>query len=177
MNQLDYVVWITNASASTQSVTLSGNLSAWNTGATWTYPTISNVNVSIPAHTTQSVTVGPISWTPGPASYWWPNVPYVSGYKAQLHMLNLTVSGTGFSDSGSYRFGFREVTQSGTPYNLNGVQVNFRGDSLIGLDYYISFLIGNSGNIDATDTFAGQIPPAGSSPGWPQALGNYEHLN
>jgi len=174
---LNYVVSITNASASSQNVTLSGNLTAWNTGANWTYPTISNVNVTIPAHTTQPVSVGPISWNLGSASYWWPNIPYVSGYQAQLHNLNLTVTAGSITDSGTYRFGFREVTQSGTNYKLNGVQVNFRGDSLVGLDYFIGYVTGHAERIDSTDTFAGMIPPAGTSLGWPQAVDNYEHLN
>ena len=43
----------------------------------------------MPADTTTKVTVGPLPWRADQASYWWPNVPYRAGYRAQLHELDI----------------------------------------------------------------------------------------
>jgi hypothetical protein len=60
------------------------------------------------------VTVCPVTWILGSSSYWWPNVPYRSGYRAQLHDLAIhAATDDGHSSDAIYRFGFRESTQNG----------------------------------------------------------------
>ena len=73
-----------------------------------------------------------------------------------------------------YRFGFRESTQNGEHYHLNGVRLNFRGDSLQGANYD---RIDNGGKGDAYDTLPGFLPPSTGNGGWPQAVDNYQRLN
>jgi hypothetical protein len=171
---LYYDVWLRNASSGAQTVSLSGNLSSWN-GDTWTYPSLPSQQVNLLANSTTKVTVGPVNWSLGTASYWWPNVPYQSGYTAKLHHLNLSISGGG-SHSTSVRFGFRECKQQGdgqgnTCYFLNGTRANFRGDSLQGANYD---RINNGGQGNAYDTLPGFLPGAN---GWPKAVDNYQRLN
>jgi hypothetical protein len=172
---LSYAVWVTNATAATAEVTLSSSLSSWN-GDSWSYPTLPAMPVSIPAHTTTKLTVGPVTWNLGPDSYWWPNVPYQAGYTAKLHHLNLSISGDG-SHQTSTRFGFRECKQAGdglgnTCYFLNGVRVNFRGDSLQGANY--DSILHGGGPGDAYGTLPGFLP---GTNGWPKAVENYQRLN
>lgn len=171
---LTYEVWLRNGSAGAANVTLSGNLTSWN-GDSWTYPSLPSQPVSIPANTTIKVTVGPVNWDLGSASYWWPNVPYQAGYEARLHTLNLSLSGDASHET-SVRFGFRECTQGpdgqgNTCYFLNGIRVNFRGDSLQGANYD---RIDNGGKGDAYSTLPGFLPGPN---GWPKAVDNYQRLN
>ena len=127
------------------------------------------------ARSTAKVTVGPVAWNLGSASYWWPNVPYRPGYRAQLHALSVhAATDDGRTSDARYRFGFRESTQNGEHYHLNGVRVNYRGDSLQGADYD---RINNGGKGDAYDTLPGFLPPSGANGGWPQAVDNYQRLN
>jgi beta-galactosidase/beta-glucuronidase len=78
---LSYDVEVSNATAKDRKVRLSATLGSWN-GAKWKYPGIPSTNVTVPANSTRTVTVGPLSWRAGSASYWWPNVPYTAGYRA-----------------------------------------------------------------------------------------------
>ena len=80
----------------------------------------------------------------------------------------------GHTSDATYRFGFREATQNGDYYYLNGVRVNFRGDNLQGADYD---RINNGGKGDAYDTLPGFLPPSPGNGGWPQAVDNYQRLN
>jgi hypothetical protein len=176
-SNLYYDVWITNGTASPTNLTLSGNLTSWN-GNSWAYPTIASQPVLIPAFSTTKITIGPVPWNLGAASYWWPNVPYQSGYTAQLHNLNLTLSsGATTINTDTVTFGFRQVVQqsdgTNTCYFLNGIRVNFRGDSLQGADYDSINYGGGQG--DAYDTLPGFLP--GTTNGWPQAVDNYQRLN
>ncbi|MEU7875194.1 RICIN domain-containing protein [Dactylosporangium sp. NPDC049140] len=171
---LTYDVTVTNTSANSRTVTLSGSLGS-DTGASFSYPALPSRTVTVAAHSTTKVTVGPIAWNLGSASYWWPNVPYRSGYRAQLHRLAVHAStDNGGASDATYRFGFRETTQNGEYYNLNGVRVNFRGDSLQGADYD---RVDNGGKGDAYDTLPGFLPPSAGDGGWPQAVDNYQRLN
>ena len=173
-DSLTYDVSVSNNASSAQTLTLSGSLSSWNSSA-WSYPSLPSTQVTVAAKATTTVTVGPVHWGLGTGSYWWPNVPYVSGYHAQLHVLTLVFSnGNQTLDSEGYRFGFREITQ-GQYWYLNGVRVNFRGDNLQGADYDRINYGGGKG--DAYDTYPGFLPPSSSNPGWPQAVDNYERLN
>ncbi|HEX3048907.1 MAG TPA: malectin domain-containing carbohydrate-binding protein [Bacillota bacterium] len=174
-SNLYYDVWVTNASGSSSSLTISGSLSSWN-GTVFSYPAIGDQSFTVNANTTSKITVGPIAWSLGTASYWWPNVPYTSGYTAQLHNLNLTLKQSGATkDTKTIRFGFREVVQksdgTNTNYYLNGIRVNFRGDNLQGANYD-SINYGGIG--DAYDTYPGFLP---GTNGWPKAVDNYQRLN
>ncbi len=176
---LSYDVWIHNDSASPANVTLAGSLDSWN-GDPWSYPALPNQAVSIPAGQTTKVTIGPINWNLGTDSYWWPNVPYEPGYTAQLHELDLSISGGG-THATSVRFGFRECRQvspdaSHTIYTLNGVRVNFRGDSLQGANYdrIDSNGAAPGGLGDAFSTYPGFLPGPN---GWPKAVDHYQRLN
>ncbi|MFI6929575.1 RICIN domain-containing protein [Streptomyces sp. NPDC050287] len=171
---LTYDVSVTNTSGSSRSVTLTGSLASDN-GASFSYPSLPSKTVTVAAHSTAKVTVGPVAWNLGSTSYWWPNVPYQSGYRAQLHKLSVHAStDDGRTSDATYRFGFRETTQNGEYYYLNGVRVNFRGDSLQGADYD---RIDNGGKGDAYDTLPGFLAPSTGNGGWPKAVDNYQRLN
>ncbi|MBW8806703.1 MAG: hypothetical protein JF587_23030, partial [Catenulisporales bacterium] len=119
---LTYDVSVTNTSGSSRSVTLTGSLASDN-GTSFSYPTLPSATVTVAAHSTAKVTVGPVAWNLGTTSYWWPNVPYRSGYRAQLHDLSVHAStDDGHTSDATYRFGFREFTQNGAYYYLNGVR-------------------------------------------------------
>lgn len=173
---LYYDVWITNSSASAKNLTISGNLTSWN-GDNVPYPAIADQAVSVAPGSAGKVTVGPIPWNLGSASYWWPNVPYQPGYTAKLHHLNLTLkNGVTVIDTNTVRFGFKELVQksngTNTCYFLNGIRVNFRGDSLQGADYDSIAYGGGPG--DAYDTLPGFLP---GTNGWAKAVDNYQRLN
>jgi len=175
-NQLYYDVWVSNSQPQAQSVTLSGSLNSWN-GTAWSYPAIPDTAVTAAASSVTKVTIGPIAWNLGSTSYWWPNVPYVAGYRAQLHNLVLTAGQSGATvDQTTVRFGFRETRQASdgtnTCYFLNGIRVNFRGDSLQGADY--DSINSGGGYGDAYDTLPGFLEGAN---GWRQAVDNYQRLN
>ncbi|TDB71936.1 RICIN domain-containing protein [Micromonospora sp. KC721] len=171
---LSYDVSVRNTSGSSRSVTLTGSLSS-NNGTAFSYPELPSRTLTVAAHSTATVTVGPVAWNLDSTSYWWPNVPYRSGYRAQLHRLTVhAVADDGHTSDATYRFGFREATQNGDYYYLNGVRVNFRGDNLQGADYD---RINNGGKGDAYDTLPGFLPPSPGNGGWPQAVDNYQRLN
>ena len=160
--QLSYDVYVSNATGSPQDVVLGGRLGSWN-GEKWQYPAVPDRTVRVPAGTTK-VTVGPLDWRAGPDSYWLPNVPYRAGYRAQLHDLSVTLkprSGQPDVVLGSesfVRFGFREIAQVGDHYELNGVRVNFRGDSLQGA------------NFDSIDVHGNAATPTTLLPGFLDAV-------
>ncbi|WP_328842202.1 RICIN domain-containing protein [Streptomyces europaeiscabiei] len=171
---LTYDVSVTNTSGSSRSVTLTGSLAS-DSGESFNYPSLPSRTVTVAAHSTAKVTVGPVAWNLGSASYWWPNVPYRSGYRAQLHKLSVHAStDNGRTSDASYRFGFRDTTQNGEYYYVNGVRMNFRGDSLQGADYD---RIDHGGKGDAYDTLPGFLPPSAGNGGWPKAVDNYQRLN
>ncbi|WP_200942935.1 RICIN domain-containing protein [Cellulomonas sp. Root485] len=171
---LSYDVTVRNTSGSSRSVTLTGSLSSIN-GTAFSYPALPSRTVTVAARSTATVTVGPVAWNLDSTSYWWPNVPYRSGYRAQLHGLTVhAVTDDGQTSDATYRFGFREATQNGEYYYLNGVRVNFRGDNLQGADYD---RVNNGGKGDAFDTLPGFLPPSSGNGGWPQAVDNYQRLN
>ncbi|MEU3891867.1 RICIN domain-containing protein [Streptomyces sp. NPDC029041] len=171
---LTYDVSVTNTSSSSRSVTLTGSLAS-DSGGSFDYPSLPSRTVTVAAHSTAKVTIGPVAWNLGSASYWWPNVPYRSGYRAQLHKLSVHAStDNGRTSDASYRFGFRDTTQNGEYYYVNGVRMNFRGGSLQGADYD---RIDNGGKGDAYDTLPGFLPPSAGNGGWPKAVDNYQRLN
>jgi beta-galactosidase/beta-glucuronidase len=143
---LSYDVYLTNATAKAQTAQLSGSLSSWN-HAGWRYPTLGDRPVSVPAGTTTKVTVGPLPWRADQASYWWPNVPYRAGYRAQLHELDVRLdprTPAMQTSTADVRFGFRELRQVGDHFELNGRRVNFRGDSIQGANSTTSTSTGSA---------------------------------
>lgn len=180
---LSYDVQVTNSTDQSQKVDLTGALSSWN-GQGWKYPAIPTQHAVVPANTTATVTVGPLRWRADKGSYWTPNVPYREGYTAQLHELDVQIAsrptagpnGGGPKSTSEYgvRFGFRELKQVGDHFELNGVKVNFRGDSLQGANYDN---IDHHGVSDAYDTLPGFLEPSDGNGGWPQAVRNYQRLN
>ncbi|WP_370517040.1 sugar-binding domain-containing protein, partial [Streptomyces acidiscabies] len=171
---LTYDASVTNTSGAARTVTLTGSLASDN-GTSFSYPALPSSTVTVAAHSTVKVTVGPVAWNLGSSSYWWPNVPYRQGYRAQLHRLTVhAATDDGHTSDATYRFGFRESSQNGEYYYLNGVRVNFRGDNLQGADFD---RIDNGGKGDAYDTLPGFLPPSSGNGGWPQAVDNYQRLN
>ena len=171
---LSYDVWVSNASDRERTVALTGRLASWN-HSHWPYPTLPPASVRVPAGETVRVTVGPVEWALGPASYWWPNVPYRPGYRAQLHWLQLALAEEGQTlHSAQVRFGFRESRQQGPCFTLNGVHINYRGDNLQVANYD---RIDCGGRGDAIDTLPGFLPPSEANPGWPRAVDNFLRLN
>lgn len=167
-------VWVTNSGSAPRTITLRAGLTSWN-GTDWPYPDLPAAEHVVPPRSTIKASLGPVAWLADPESYWWPNVPYREGYRAQLHVLHLYL----FTDGAplhraSVRFGFREVQQRGPFYTLNGVRVNFRGDNLQVANYD---RIDCSGRGDAIDTLPGFLPPTDETPGWPQAVDNFLRLN
>jgi len=182
-DSLSYDAWVTNAGSTVQQVTLTGMLSSWN-GDPFVYPQIGSVGAIVQPGQTTKVTIGPIHWGLGPASYWWPNVPYQPGYVARLHVLTVGLqdSSGAVDDSAGYRFGFRDVSQEGSRYLLNGVLFDLRGENMAGsdFDYLPSHAPGDAGQVypsDAYDRYPGFLPPGDGNPGWPQAVDNLERLN
>lgn len=174
-------VWVKNGGTAAASGSVDVALSSWSCDAV-TYPKLSATPVSALAPgKTVKVTVGPVTWGLGASSYWWPNVPYTKGYRAKLHVARVTVTpdatggGAEAAHSLPVRFGFRQSKQNGPYYELNGIRVNFRGDNIQGANYD-SINIGK-GTSDAFDLLPGFLPPSGNSPGWPQAVDNYQRLN
>ncbi len=173
---LSYDVYLTNATSRAQEAQLSGRIGSWNDSG-WRYPSPSDRQVSVPADSTAKVTVGPLPWRADQASYWWPNVPYRAGYRAQLHELDVRLdprTPAMQTSTADVRFGFRELRQVGDHFELNGRRVNFRGDSIQGanfdnIDYH--------GVSDAYDSFPGFLEPSAGNAGWPKAVDNYLRLN
>lgn len=181
---LSYDVKVTNSTDREQKVDVDGALSSWN-GQGWKYPAVPTEHAVVPANTTAAITVGPLRWRADEGSYWTPNVPYQADYTAQLHELGVSITsrpvgggeGSGGPKSTSeygVRFGFRELKQVGDHFELNGVKVNFRGDSIQGANYDN---IDHHGVSDAFDTLPGFLEPSEGNGGWPQAVRNYQRLN
>jgi hypothetical protein len=174
-------VWVKNGGTAAASGSVDVALSSWNCDAV-TYPNLSATPVSALAPgKTVKVTVGPVTWGLGASSYWWPNVPYAKGYRTKLHVARVTVTpdatggGAEAAHSLPFRFGFRQIKQTGAYYELNGIRVNFRGDNIQGANY--DSINNGKGTSDAYDLLPGFLPPSGNSPGWPQAIDNYQRLN
>ena len=174
-------VWVKNSGTAAASGSVDVALSSWNCDAV-TYPKLSATPVSALAPgKTVKVTVGPVTWGLGASSYWWPNVPYTKGYRSKLHVARVTVTpdatggGAEAAHSLPFRFGFRQIKQNGPYYELNGIRVNFRGDNIQGANY--DSINTGKGVSDAFDLLPGFLPPSGNSPGWPQAIDNYQRLN
>ncbi len=159
-DQFSIDVWVKNDGASAATGTVDVGLSSWTCDGT-TYPSVPSKMVSVPAGQTVKVTLGPITWGLGATSYWWPNVPYVQGYRAKLHVARVTVTpdaaggGAAAAHSIPVRFGFRQSRQVTAHYELNDIPIKFRGDNLQGADYDSIKTAGAKDNSDAFDLFQG----------------------
>ena len=134
-------VWLRNTTGKARTVALDASLSSWNK-SDWRYPDIPAATATIPAHATVKVRLGPVSWTPGSESYWWPNIPFREGYRAQLHCLNFTVAEAGAPcHTTSTRFGFVEHGEGPHYYTVNGVRVTGLSDGAAegGLSHYDAY--------------------------------------
>jgi len=158
---------ISNAEDHPQAVDITGELQSWNKGFV-RYPKVHSASATIPAHGTMSVCLASIVWPLGPKGYWWPNVPYRRGYRAQLHVLTLQLYASGhFIESKESRFGFREFRVVGNHYELNGVHVNLRGDNQQEANF----------GTDAYGVKRGFGRPTETNGGWPEAVNNLLRLN
>ena len=136
--------------------------------ARFDYPTLVPIARQVPPHSRQLVDLGPVAWNLGAGSYWWPNIPYRAGYRAQLHELSLDVQIDGKRvNEYRQRFGFRQFAAVGNHYELNGVRVNLRGDNQQEANF----------GTDAYGIKKGFGPPTADNPGWPQAVDNWQRLN
>lgn len=160
-------VSVTNSSSKPATVSIAGHLRSWN-GGKFKYPHIPSQETVIRAGESRTVDLGEVKWTPGPESYWWPNVPYRPGYKAQLHILDVSLKVNGQTvHQTTQRFGFRQFTVRGNHYELNGIRCNLRGDNQQEADF----------GADAYGIRPGFGPPSPGNAGWPQAVDNILHLN
>ncbi len=161
------IITIANSSDHSATVILSGSLTSWNR-SNFRYPSLRSFTVHLPAKSTRTVDMGRISWKLGRASYWWPDVPYRHGYRAQLHILHLALKENGVvTDRFRQRFGFRQFRAVEDHYELNGIRCNLRGDNQQEANF----------GTDAYGVRPGFGPPSKSNPGWPQAVDNLLHLN
>jgi hypothetical protein len=133
---LSFDVWIKNHTDSPQTIAVQAGLSPWKR-QNWPYPVLPAVKAELPAQATVKVSVGPIKWGLGEASYWWPNIPFREDYTAQLHYLNVQLLEKGkMLARRTQRFGFVEhaegpahpVSKSPWYYSVNGVRVTGIGD-------------------------------------------------
>jgi len=168
-------VSVTNSGAAAATGTVSAVLSSASCEAL-SYPALPPTPVTVPPGETVVVTLGPVSWGLGASSYWWPNVHYRAGYRAALHYASVSVATAGGATHVlPVRFGFRQIVQAGDHYELNGVRVNFRGDSLQGANY--DSIRAARDVSDAYDLVPGFLPPSPGNAGWPGAVDNWQRLN
>lgn len=114
------------------AATISGTLGSAR-GTAWSYPIVPSTTLpAIPAGTAVTVSVT-LPWALGPASWWWPNRPFVEDYMPQLHWLNVSLidtHGAALAGGASRRFGFVEHAAGGAYYfTLNGIRVNQLSDA------------------------------------------------
>ena len=139
--ELTCEVWLRNTTGKVRAVSIGATLSSWNKYP-WEYPKIPTVAATIPAHGETKVVFGPVPWTLGPESYWWPNIPFLEDYKAQLHNLNFNLTEAGkLWHTTETRFGFVEHAEGPYYYTVNGLRVTGLSDGTPegGLDDYDSY--------------------------------------
>ena len=162
-----YDMVVRNDGATAMTVAIDGRLSSWNR-AGWTYPTVPATTLTVPAHGEASVTVGPLAWTAGPASWWWPNKLFREDYIAQLHTLDLTLGAAGtVIATRRQRFGFVEWGEGPFYYLVNGVRINQLSDSTpeSGMSAY-----------DCYTTSPAFLPPTRPGTGCPETFRRYMRL-
>lgn len=160
-------VWLENHSAQAHKVQLHARLSSWN-NAPWKYPSLPDNSATVPAHSQIKVTLGPVNWALGHASYWWPNKPFRENYTPQLHNLELSLSEPHRTlQTLTRRFGFVEWTEGPYYYLVNGVRLNFISDATpeAAMSDY-----------DCYSTAPAFLPPTQAEPGCPETWKRYMRL-
>jgi hypothetical protein len=162
--QLVYDVWVHNAGSSSRSVVLDGKLASYNK-SDWTYPSLPARAATLPPGTVTKLTVGPVAWNLGQASYWWPNIPFREDYAAQLHNLNLTLKqGTTPLDAYTQRFGFAEYGEGPYYYTINGVRIGVQAAA------------SDTEPAEGFAKAAEYLPPTGPGTGCPETWRRYLRL-
>jgi len=160
-------VWLENHSADERPVKLRASLSPWN-AAHWKYPSLSDITATVPAHSQIKVTIGPVNWGLGNASYWWPNKPFREDYTPQLHNLELSLAEKRKTlQTLTRRFGFVEWTEGPFYYLVNGVRINLISDATPepAMSEY-----------DCYSTAAAFLPPTVAGTGCPETWKRYMRL-
>ena len=162
---------VTNAGSVPVEVTLRSELASANlsdSGKHPAYPKLLVKTAVVPAGGRREVDLGAVSWTLGTSSFWWPNVPYRSGYEARLHQLTVGLSIAGVPvHQYRQRFGFRQFQVRANHYYLNGIRCNLRGDNQQEANF----------GTDAYGIRPGFGPASPGNAGWPRAVDNLERLN
>ena len=156
-----------NSSAEERGVKLQTRLSSWNS-VHWKYPSLPEITATVPAHGQTKVTLGPVNWALGSASYWWPNKPFRENYTPQLHNLDFSLSETGKTlQTLTRRFGFVEWTEGPYYYLVNGVRLNLISDATpeAAMSEY-----------DCYSTAAAFLPPTVAGTGCPETWKRYMRL-
>jgi hypothetical protein len=164
--QLSADVWVRNDTNSERKLTVEGVLASWSRRS-WQYPVLAPVQVAVAAHATAKVTLGPVAWTLGPESYWWPNIPYREDYQPQLHFLNLQVKEGGtLHQRYPQRFGFVEHAEGPYYYTVNGVRTTGISDATA------------EGQVSFYDAYVSPawLPPTGPGTGAPESWRRYMRL-
>jgi hypothetical protein len=164
---LAYDVWVRNHSKAARTVRVGAGLTSWN-GDVWQYPALPETELTIPAESEEKVSIGPIAWTLGPDSYWWPNKPFREEYQARLHNLNLTLmEGESVLQRKGQRFGFVEWGEGPFYYLVNGVRINQVGDGTpeSAMSEY-----------DCYSVSPAFLPPTGPGTGCPETWKKYMRL-
>jgi len=165
--QLACDVWIGNSTTRARKITLGANLSAWNKRE-WRYPAFPACEVTVPPNSVVKATLGPQPWELGPASYWWPNIPFRDDYVATLHYLHLKLTeGPQTWHDTQQRFGFVEHAEGPFYYTVNGVRVTGISDATAE---------GQLSHYDAYGAAAAFLPPTQPGTGCPETWKRYQRL-
>lgn len=180
-NTLSVAVTLVNG-ARPARVTLTGRLSAWNPGAKWNYPPLPARILTLGAKEERKVTVGPLRWTPGRASWWWPNVPFRPDYRAQLHNLTLKLQEGTTIQNRTERFGFctaQEKLASRDIANSAAAQNSSQGFSFNGVSVHLKGISVATSRLAEAELarLPGLQPPSQTCAGWPGAVRNFQRLN
>lgn len=160
-------VWLENHSESERTVKIRSRLSSWNK-ASWRYPLPEDITTTVPARGQTKVTIGPVNWSLGNASYWWPNKPFREDYVPQLHNLKISLSEKGKTrQEMTRRFGFAEWAEGPYFYTVNGVRINFISDSTPEAAM---------GDYDCYSTSPAFLPPTGPGTGCPETWRRYMRM-
>jgi hypothetical protein len=164
---LQTTVTLTNASTAAATLTLIPRLSSAS-GDAFAYPKLPTQQLTLSAGETRTVELAKSAWTLGPKSYWWPNVPYLPGYRTRMHKLEVVlVQNNQAVHRMTQQFGFRQFEAHGSHYFLNGIRCNLRGDNQQEADF----------GTDAYGIRPGFGPPTPANAGWPKAVYNLQRLN
>jgi len=158
--------FIHNTSDKTRTINIESGLTSWNKHP-WTYPDIEDLNCTIAANSVQNCTLTS-KWGLPPESYWWPNLPFMEKYRAQLHFLNINIKENNRDlCSAQQRFGFHEYTEGPFYYLVNNVRVTGIGDGTT--EAQIS-------EYDAYSTSPAFLPPTDHTLGCPETWRRYQRI-